>query len=227
MLMNSTVQLSFSYSHGETQLMVALYGPSELRGFKQDPARAVIELAIKDTTCKDGSLSVGDGKIGAYNLESLRAELKCILEQVIHLGSYPRTVFSFQIFLVKKENDSQIFAACANALLAVLNQAGIKMKAAPTTALTVGVKLSDMTDDEDINIEIEENPKSLSHESSSGFTLIDLVLHHHKEVLYMKTSNEAFDLTSTLLGNEKSLTLFEKLIEKRSQEIFEVITLPL
>lgn len=40
-------------------------------------------------------------KGGAYNLESLRSELRSILEQVINLSSYPRTILNFQIFLVK------------------------------------------------------------------------------------------------------------------------------
>jgi predicted DNA-binding helix-hairpin-helix protein len=64
-----------------------------------------------------------------------------------------------------------MFSACANGLLAVLNQAGIHMKIAPATALTLGVRLSDMTDDESINIEIVEEPRS-----SDGLTFIDLVV---------------------------------------------------
>ena len=67
--MNSNTQLSLSQCHGDTELMVALYGPSDLRGFKQDPAKAVVELSIKDLTGKDGE-----------NLESLRSELRSMLE---------------------------------------------------------------------------------------------------------------------------------------------------
>lgn len=94
MLMNSTVQLNFSYCFGETQLIVALYGPSETKQFyKQDPAKAFIELTLKDTTSKEQKLEMASG--GGYNLESLRSELRSILEQVIHLGAYPRTVIAF------------------------------------------------------------------------------------------------------------------------------------
>lgn len=74
MLMNSTVNLSLSYANGDNELMVALYGPSDLKGFKQDPAKAVIDLSIRDTTSKETNLG------GAYNLESLRSELRNILE---------------------------------------------------------------------------------------------------------------------------------------------------
>lgn len=72
--------------------MVALYGPSDLRGFKQDPAKAVIELSIKDLTGKEGE-----------NMESLRTELRSMLEQVIQLSAYPRCILTFQIFITKKE----------------------------------------------------------------------------------------------------------------------------
>lgn len=84
MLLNSTIQVTFSYSYGQTQLIVALYGPSETKGFKQDPSKAVIELVIKDTTTKEGE-----------GIESLRSELKSILEQIVSLNSYPRGVLNF------------------------------------------------------------------------------------------------------------------------------------
>ena len=96
------------------------------------------------------------------------------------------------------------------------------MKAAPTTALTIAVKVNELSDDDDLNIEIVEEPqdKTLSH-----YTLLDLVLHHHKDILYIKSSNESFDLI-TLLGNEKSLNLFEQIIQKKSKAIYDAITLP-
>jgi ribonuclease PH len=96
MLMNSTVQLSLSYSYGENQIIVALYGPSDSRR-GQDPSKAIVELTIRDTTTK----TEGEGGALGYNLESLRSELKGILEQVISLGSYPKGILSFQIFIVK------------------------------------------------------------------------------------------------------------------------------
>lgn len=53
MLMNSTLQLQMSYCYGENQVIAALYGPSEAKGFKSDAAKAIIELTIKDATTKD------------------------------------------------------------------------------------------------------------------------------------------------------------------------------
>jgi ribonuclease PH len=89
MLMNSTLQLSLSYCHCDNQVIAALYGPSEAKGFKSDAARAVIELTIKDMTTKDQSIG------GPYTQETLRSELKSILEQVISLNSYPKTLLQF------------------------------------------------------------------------------------------------------------------------------------
>lgn len=43
---------------------------------------------------------------GGYNLESLRSELRGLLKQVIHMSAYPRTVFSFQIFIVQCNADA-------------------------------------------------------------------------------------------------------------------------
>ena len=63
-----------------------------------------------------------------------------------------------------------------------------------------------MSDDHSsLNIEISENPSKVCEQV--GKTLIDLVIYNHRDILYMKTSNESFDLTSSLLGNEKSLLL--------------------
>jgi hypothetical protein len=40
----------------------------------------------------------------------------------------------------------------------------------------------------------------------------------------MKTSQAGFDYTGSLLGNEKALNLFEGIIEKKANEIVEVLT---
>jgi hypothetical protein len=46
-------------------------------------------------------------------------------------------------------------------------------------------------------------------------------------MLYIKTSGKPFDFTSSLLGNEKALTLFESLIERKSSEVLSLITHPI
>lgn len=77
-----------------------------------------------------------------------------------------------------------------------------------TFAVNLSTEDASMSDDHSsLNIEISENPSRISEQA--GKTLIDLVIHNHRDILYMKTSNESFDLTSSLLGNEKSLELFE------------------
>lgn len=154
MMLNSNVQLSMSQCHGDTELMVALQGPSDLRGFKQDPAKAVVELTIKDLTSKEGQIC------DAYNMESLRSELRSMLEEVIQLAAYPKCILTLQVFITKREAPVQLFAACANGLLAAINQAGIHMKTAPCAAVTVAVRLNDMADDESVNIELIECPRT-------------------------------------------------------------------
>ena len=62
---------------------------------------------------------------------------------------------------------------------------------APVAAVSVAVKTLDMVDEGDLDIEVIEEPTLMD----AGYTLIDLVVHQHKNILYMKTSNEAFDFT--------------------------------
>jgi hypothetical protein len=48
---------------------------------------------MKDMTSKDSSLTMSEG--GAYNMESLRSELRSMLEEVIQLSAYPKCILSF------------------------------------------------------------------------------------------------------------------------------------
>ena len=95
------------------------------------------------------------------------------------------------------------------------------MKLAPVAALSLGVKLTDMSDDESINIEIDENPTSLQ----PSYTFMDLVVHTMtKDLVYFKSQGAPFDISSTLFGNEKALHMFEEIIEKKSNQILSVVT---
>ena len=77
-----------------------------------------------------------------------------------------------------------------------------------------------MTDDDSINIEIDENPVAIKH------TIVDLVAHSQtKEILNMKSSGkQPFDFLSTLIGNEKALEMFEGILERKSTETIAVMT---
>ncbi len=95
------------------------------------------------------------------------------------------------------------------------------MKLAPVAALSLGVKLTDMSDDESINIEIDENPTSLQ----PSYTFMDLVVHTMtKDLVYFKSQGAPFDFSSTIFGNEKALLMFEEIIEKKSNQILSVVT---
>jgi hypothetical protein len=95
------------------------------------------------------------------------------------------------------------------------------MKVAPVAALSLGVKLTDMSDDESINIEIDENPTTIQPSN----TFIDLVVHTTtKEVVYIKSQGAPFDFLTSIFGNEKALHLFEAILEKKSNDILSVLT---
>ena len=71
-----------------------LFGPTEAKAnSKAIPHKAFIEVAVKDLTSSD--LDV--------NLESLRHDLRHIMEQVILSSSYPKTILTFQVFITRDE----------------------------------------------------------------------------------------------------------------------------
>ena len=76
---------------------------------KQDAAKGVVDLVIRDTTSKDEAH------------KKLRSELQSILEMVISLNSYPRAIFNFHIFITSQGEASNLFSACANGLFTALH----------------------------------------------------------------------------------------------------------
>lgn len=114
-----------------------MFGPTESKiGSKQDPAKAYIEVQVKNLTSMENESYVQSN-------EELKHELKNVMEQVIKLSAYPKSIFSFQIFVVKDETRGiQLFSICFNALVMSLNQAGIALNIAPVAALTFGVRES-------------------------------------------------------------------------------------
>ena len=88
------------------------------------------------------------------------------------------------------------------------------MKTAPCVSVTLAVKLNDMSDDDSVNIEILDSPRTYLDLTESSASLLDLVVQLPTiDILYFKTSGVPFDFTSSLLGNEKSLTLFEGIVK--------------
>ena len=97
------------------------------------------------------------------------------------------------------------------------------MKTALCAAVTLAVRLNDMADDESVNIELIECPRSYSDLLDQQASALDLVVAFPRDILYLKSASP-FDFTSSLLGNEKALTAFEELLEKKAGEIISVIT---
>ncbi len=97
------------------------------------------------------------------------------------------------------------------------------MKTGPCVALTLGVKLNDMSDDETMNLEILELPKTYPPLSEQT-TLLDLVVSLPQTVeLVSCKSHIPFDFTSSILGNEKSIRALEEVIQRLGLNILEVI----
>ena len=168
---------------------------------KQDPSKGVVDLVLRDTTTKE------------HTHEKLRSELKSILEQVISLVSYPRTIFNFQVFLTHWTDAAHLFAACANGLFTALHQGGIKMKAAPAAAMTLGVT---QREGDELEFEVAEG---------AGQSLLHLVMQGHRDVLFMRVEGAPLDVLG-FLGNEKSLAFFESVVEERSLAVYNAISLP-
>lgn len=71
---------------------MSLQGPTEAKfQSKQDPARAYIEVSLKDTTNRDS----------IRNLDKMKQDVKSVLEDIIQLDAYPKTILNFQIFIIK------------------------------------------------------------------------------------------------------------------------------
>lgn len=116
-----------------------------------------------------------------------------------------------------------MFATCANALLTCINQAGLKCKVAPVTAHTIAI--SRQVDEEREGVELLLAPDSKT--DLTGKTLLDLVLHQHKDLLYLKSSNDSLDFFSTLFENERYKRMFERNLKEKSQQLFAIMSTPL
>lgn len=76
----------------------------------------------------------------------IAAHLRACLEQIIMGTAYPKQLFTFQVMVVSDQSAcyAQVFPACLNSCITLLNQTGIAQKEAPCFAVTVGVAEADM-----------------------------------------------------------------------------------
>jgi len=98
------------------------------------------------------------------------------------------------------------------------------MKTGPCAAVTLAVRLNDMSDDESVNIELIESPRTYQQLQDQQATPIDIVVALPSEILYFKSGSSGFDFTSSLLGNEKSIKALEEVLERRAGEALSVLT---
>lgn len=117
---NSNCQLEFSYAFGHTSVIASLQGPSEAKfGSKQDYEKAFIEVNLKmPQTHNEGN--------PAQIKAEIQAMLRQSLEAIIQGTTYPKQLFTFQVTVVEDNKTtsipySQVFPACLNACIALLN----------------------------------------------------------------------------------------------------------
>ena len=76
--------------------------------------------------------------------KKLKYTIKTVIEQIMQVIAYPKTVITFGISMIQNNfNDEvQIFGACVNACIILMNQAGLNQKQAPFAAFTMQLKKS-------------------------------------------------------------------------------------
>ena len=141
---NSTAQIEYNYQN-KVQLFGSLQGPTESKfASKSDASRTWIEVTLKGTS------NIADGN-DATDFKKLKYDIKSVLEQLVQTIAYPKTLLTFNLNVVQISDDSQLFPACVNCCIILLNQAGINQKQAPFAAMTLKL------DDNQIEIVCDQN----------------------------------------------------------------------
>ena len=115
------------------------------------------------------------------------------------MSAYPKTVITFNLFLVSNESNSDVnlFSACLNACIVLLNQAGIHQKSSPYAALTISI-------DPSFNISTDPSPLKDTEQ-----TLVDLVADPDLGILHMETISSASSSVNNKVINPVDVLLRE------------------
>uniref|UniRef100_A0A1W2WG08 Uncharacterized protein n=2 Tax=Ciona intestinalis TaxID=7719 RepID=A0A1W2WG08_CIOIN len=142
------------YSQGETSVMVAVYGPGDLKETKQEIDKALVEVDFRP---KLGSPTV--------NEKYLERFVQGVCENAIMLALHPRTAFAIIVQIM--QDQGSLLSCAINAVCVALQDAGVSMKHLPV-AVTVALRkeseseLEDATDVLIINPTIKEESESFS-----------------------------------------------------------------
>ena len=136
-------------------------------------------------------------------MKKLEVDLKSLLEIILQTTAYPKMAICFQLHLVTPTNDGfQLFAACANACIALSNKAGLNQMVAPVTAMTLCIK-----EDGD-RFEVAQN------DLGQNTDIIDVVFGEGLEIVYLETVESRggglSDVMGALMSAESELTASAK-----------------
>jgi len=80
------------------------------------------------------------------NATKLKFDLRSVLEQIIQLSAFPKTLMTFTFTILQNNeggrNELKLFSALVNAAIVLLNQAGINMRGEQYAALTLRINLN-------------------------------------------------------------------------------------
>jgi len=113
------------YSQGQTSVLAAVYGPTEVRVAREQADRATVEVVFKP--------KVGVGGCSARGMEEV---IRGICESAIVTSLHPRTAFT--VVVQEVHDDGSLLACCVNAVCAALLDACVPMNF-PFTAVACSI----------------------------------------------------------------------------------------
>uniref|UniRef100_H2ZCM7 Uncharacterized protein n=1 Tax=Ciona savignyi TaxID=51511 RepID=H2ZCM7_CIOSA len=155
------------YSEGDTEVMVGVYGPADLKENKQEVHEALVDVDFRP---KHGSPTLAE----KYLMQFIQG----VCENAIMLTLHPRTVFAIIVQIM--QDQGSLLSCAINATCMALQDAGIAMKYMPV-AVTVAIKSEVHSDIEDPTDVIIVNP-NLKEETES-FAVLTYVFDNVKQNL--------------------------------------------
>ena len=137
---------SASFSQGQTSVMAAVYGPTEVRVARERADRATVEVVFKPKVGVGGCMTRGTEEL-----------VRGLCESVILTSLHPRTAFT--VVIQEVHNDGSLLACCVNAVCAALLDACVPMNF-PFAAVACGIDANGLVT---VDLEKKLEPVSYTH----------------------------------------------------------------
>eukprot|EP01091_Cochliopodium_minus_P018817 TRINITY_DN7727_c0_g1_i1.p1 TRINITY_DN7727_c0_g1~~TRINITY_DN7727_c0_g1_i1.p1 ORF type:complete len:239 (-),score=44.84 TRINITY_DN7727_c0_g1_i1:26-742(-) len=183
---------------GDTSVIVAIYGPNEVKMKNEIVEKATIEVIFQASSGKNGKRELEYAFI-----------IQEILEYCILTTLHPRTAIRVVIQVVK--DSGSLLSVAINATTMALLDSGISMKSLPVS-LTMAVNNETKTINHDPNLEEEKSSKTLLnivYDSKFEGLLSSKTIGSTSESLFFKSLEEA-----QILGKQ-ILSFFKLSIQKK------------